>query len=52
VKKALVKRRWFWWVVEVYSGYELGSPIAYILPERFLTKRAAKEAAMQVRFGG
>jgi hypothetical protein len=50
VKKALVKRRWFWWVVDVYSNYELNTPVAYTLPERFLTKRAAKAAAMQVRF--
>jgi hypothetical protein len=50
VKKALVKRKWFWWVVEVYSGYELGTPVSYVLPEKFLSKVNAKKAAMRVRF--
>lgn len=50
MKKVLVKRKWFWWEVHVYSGYELGAPIDYVLPEKFLLKTSAKAAAKMIRF--
>jgi hypothetical protein len=50
VKKALVKREWLWWRVVVYSSYELGAPIEYMLPQKFFSKATAKEIAKAVRF--
>jgi len=50
VKKVIVKRRWFWWIVTVYSGYQLGAPIEYVYPKRFFRKSAAKMMAKNIRF--
>jgi hypothetical protein len=50
MKKVLIKRKWFWWEVVVYSGYELGAPIEYVYPKKFFRKANAKLVAKGIRF--
>ena len=50
MKKVLVKRKWFWWEVVIYSGYGLDATIEYILPQKFFRKSTAKEVARVNRF--
>lgn len=49
MKKALVKYRFPFWRVLVYSSYDDTASV-YMLPQKFFSKTTAKEVAKAVRF--